>query len=214
MNNIIFRSLSYGVYTVTTLDGFKPTGCVANSVMQITSSPETIAVSINHDNHTNACIKQSQFFGVSVLGENSPSDIIGTFGFNTGKTTDKFAEVGFEYKEGVPVLTKTCGYIVCKMVNSVETSTHTVFIGEVIDCDVFEKDIPMTYAYYHKVLRGTSPKNAPTYIKEEPVEETGKPVYQCSVCGHIYEGETPFNELDDSYTCPICKQPKTVFNKK
>lgn len=48
MNTNVFRNLSYGVYVVTTLDGSRPTGCVANSVMQITSSPATIAVSMNH----------------------------------------------------------------------------------------------------------------------------------------------------------------------
>ena len=56
MNVNVFHNLSYGVYIVSTLDGERPTGCVANSIMQITASPATLAVSINHDNYTNSCM--------------------------------------------------------------------------------------------------------------------------------------------------------------
>ncbi len=39
-------------------------------------------------------------------------------------------------------------------------------------------------------------------------------MYRCSVCGWIYDESkegTPFKELPDSYTCPICNAPKDVF---
>ena len=62
MNKKAFQSLSYGVYVVSTMDGERPTGCIANSAMQITSSPATFAVSINHDNYTNGCIEKSGIF--------------------------------------------------------------------------------------------------------------------------------------------------------
>ncbi len=88
-----------------------------------------------------------------------------------------------------------------------ETSTHTVFLGEVVDGDVNSADPAMTYAYYHKVVKGKSPKNAPTYLPEED-EPSGRAVWKCSVCGYVYDGETPFEELPDTYTCPICRQPK------
>ena len=69
VNNNVFRNLSYGVYVVSTLDGTRPTGCVANSIMQITSSPATFAVSMNHDNYTNACIKKTGKFAISILSD-------------------------------------------------------------------------------------------------------------------------------------------------
>ena len=37
-------------------------GCIANSIMQITSSPATLAVSMNHDNYTHGCIEKSGMF--------------------------------------------------------------------------------------------------------------------------------------------------------
>ena len=63
-------NLSYGVYVVSTVDvdhENRPTGCIANSAMQVTY--DTIAVSINHENYTNQCIKKSKKFALSILGE-------------------------------------------------------------------------------------------------------------------------------------------------
>lgn len=218
MNTNVFRNLSYGVYVVTTLDGSRPTGCVANSVMQITSSPATIAVSMNHDNYTNDCMKRAGVFAVSILSEKSDPSLIGQFGFQSGRDTDKFAGVSYEEQEHLPVLTDCCGYIVCKIIDQMETNTHTVFLGEVIDGDSKGTDPAMTYAYYHKVIKGKSPKNAPTYLPEEETEKTEtltkKETWVCSVCGYVYDGETPFEELPDSFTYPLCKMSKEKFIKK
>lgn len=212
MNNKIFRSMSYGVYVISTLDGEKATGCIANSAMQITSSPATIAVSINHDNHTNSCIVKSGKFALSILSESSDPGIIGQFGFQTGKDIYKFSTVPCMLKEGVAVVKDSCGYIVCKVIDKMETSTHTVFLGEVIDCDVLEGAPAMTYAYYHNVIKGKSPKNAPTYLPEEESPDTAK--WICSICGYVYEGEIPFEELPADFVCPVCKQGKDKFEKR
>ena len=210
MNNNAFRNLSYGVYIVSTLDGERPTGCVANSVMQITSSPATVAVSMNHDNYTNSCIKKSGMFAVSVLSEQTAPELIGTFGFQSGKDINKFEGVATATKEGINIVTDACAYVVCKVIDTMETATHTVFLGEVVDADVLNEEEPMTYAYYHKVVKGKSPKNAPTYL-EEVKEETPKTKWICGICGYEYDGDIPFEELPEDYSCPICKQPKAVF---
>lgn len=60
-----------------------------------------------------------------------------------------------------------CAYIVCQVVNKMETDSHTVFLGKVLDADNLENAPAMTYSYYHTVVKGKSPKNAPTYLKEE-----------------------------------------------
>ena len=213
MNKNAFRQLSYGVYVVSTWDKGRATGCTANSAMQITSDPATIAISINHDNYTNQCIQESGKFAISILGENSDPGIIGTFGFKSGRDHNKFDEVESLIKGYMPVVADACAYIVCDVIDKMETSTHTVFLGQVTDADVLKKDDAMTYAYYHNVIKGKSPKNAPTYIAEEqPVTSEAK--YVCGVCGYVYEGEVSFEELPEDYKCPVCKQPKSVFVKK
>ena len=161
-----FHKLSYGVYVVSTWDNGRPTGCTANSAMQITSSPATIAVSINHDNYTNKCIEETGKFAVSIIAEDSDPLIIGTFGFRSGKDVDKFENVKYEVKDYLPVVTDSCGYVVCQVINKMETATHTVFLGEVKGAELFGDREAMTYNYYHKVIKGKSPKNAPTYIAD------------------------------------------------
>ncbi len=213
MNKNAFRQLSYGVYVVSTWDEGRATGCTANSAMQITSEPATIAVSVNHDNYTNECIQKLGRFALSVLGEHSDPATIGIFGFKSGRDCDKFDEVKPEIRGHMPVIPDACAYIVCEVVDRMETSTHTVFLGKVVDADILNKDDPMTYAYYHNVIKGKSPRTAPTYIPEDQ-ESKAEPVYVCSVCGYEYRGDVPFEELPDDYLCPVCKQPKSVFQKK
>ena len=212
MNTNIFRDMSYGVYVVGTMDGDRPTGCIANSVMQITASPATVAVSMNHDNYSQQCIEKSGVFSFSILAEDSEPSIIGTFGFQSGRDTDKFQDISHEMEEGAPVVSDSCGYVVCKVIDRMETSTHTVFLGEVVDADTLgEGRRAMSYAYYHNVIKGKSPKNAPTYLQENEQESEDKQVsrYVCEVCGYIYEGES----LPDDYICPVCKVGADKFKK-
>lgn len=220
MNTMIFRDMSYGVYVTTSMDGDRPVGCITNSIMQITSEPATIAVSVNHDNYTNSCIDKTGKFAFSILSESSDPSIIGTFGFHSSRDTDKFSDVDYEMAAGLPVIKDSCGYVVCRVIDTMETQTHTVFLGEVVEAESYGNDsAAMTYAYYHKVIRGKAPKNAPTYLPEadgaaeeafrtsEEAKKTGK--WVCQVCGYVYEGE----ELPVDFKCPVCGQGADKFKK-
>ena len=209
--------LSYGVYAVTTWDEGRAVGCIANSAMQITAEPATIAVSINKDNYTHGCILNAGKFALSVLTEKCDPKVIGNFGFRSAR------DAGFDKFEGVPqkivnYLPAVAGASVCitaKLIAHYDCGTHTIFVGEVTDGVRFSKDPPMTYAYYHKVVKGKSPKNAPTYQAEQPKEETKMEAkYVCTVCGYVYDGDTPFEELPDDYVCPLCGVGKDQFEKQ
>lgn len=235
MNQSVLWDLSYGVYIIGSLDGGRPTGCVANSAMQITSSPATLAVSINHDNFTHDCIEKTGRFTLSVCSEQTAPLTIGTFGFHSGRDTDKFASVPYEMHEGLPVVAdQTCGYLICKVVNKMESATHTVFLGEIVGAEKLPCDAkPMTYAYYHSVIKGRAPKNAPTYIDEKAlakadtkkeadeakpeapvpaaseVDSVPNPLkkWRCTVCGYVYEGA----ELPAGFRCPVCGKDASFF---
>lgn len=214
MDRKALYALSYGVYLVSTMDGTRPTGCIANSAMQITSEPATVAVSINHQNHTNACIQASGKFSLAILPETCDPALIGQFGFQSGREVNKYDDVPFIFRTGVPVPDACMAWMTCTVIDKLETATHTVFLGHVLDAERapgFAR--PMTYDYYRNVVKGKSPKNAPTYQPEAPIAPAAAPVWRCSVCGYIYDGETPFADLPADYTCPICKQPKSVFKQ-
>ena len=209
MKNVL-RDFSYGVYIVTTYDKEKrKVGCTINSAMQITANPKTIAISINHDNYTNQSIKESNVFALSILSEKIDPFVITTFGFKTSKDTDKFKDISYDIKKDLPVIKDSCGYVTCHVISTLETETHTIFIGEVEDMDSYQEEKPMTYSYYHENLKGTTPKNAPTYEEKNVVEEIKNNRWRCKVCGYIYEGES----LADDFICPLCKAPKEMFEK-
>lgn len=229
MNMRAVQKMCYGVYIISSKKDDKINGQIANTAFQITSEPATIAISINKLNLTHEYIEASKVFTVSILSKEAPMTLIGQFGFKSGRDIDKFKDI--QYKKGVTgapiVLEQTVGFMECEVLSSTDVGTHTIFIGKIIDCDILSDTEPMTYAYYHQVKGGKSPKTAPTYITEEP--KVGKIAslekYKCKICGYIYDpvkGDpdggikpgTLFEELPDTWTCPICNAPKSEFEKE
>lgn len=171
MDPHVLHNISYGMYIISSNDGDRLNGQIANSVIQITSEPITIAISINKENLTHEFIRSSRRFTVSVLDEKAPLPFIGKFGFRSGKTFDKFKDTKYEkLASGCPAVTEQCiCYLEAKLMKEFDCITHTLFFGEITDSKMLMDGKPMTYDYYHQVKRGTTPASAPTYIKgEEP----------------------------------------------
>jgi len=199
MDKKIFRDISYGMYVVTSKDS----GCIINTLTQITSENPVITISLNKENYTNEVIKRENTFVVSIISENVDKNIISTFGFQSSKDVDKFRDFEYETINNTKVLKDTIGYLVCEVINIVDCGTHDIFIGKVIDTKKNNNDIPMTYKYYHEVIKGKAPSKAPTYIEEK---EEG---YVCDVCGYVHKGN-----LTDDFVCPICGVDVTHFKKQ
>jgi rubredoxin len=159
---------------------------------------------------------------------------IGLFGFKSGRNVNKLEAV--KTKTGttkVPiVMDYSVGYLEAELMSELDCGTHTIFVGRVLDADVTGPEEPMTYDYYHKVKGGKASKNAPTYMEEEPVakpelvkQATPKARYVCTVCGYVYDeakgdpdsGVAPgtrFEDIPDSWTCPVCGAAKAQFEKE
>jgi flavin reductase (DIM6/NTAB) family NADH-FMN oxidoreductase RutF len=169
MNLKALYKLGYGLYVICSRKGEKFNGQIANTVFQVCSEPPIIAVAINRNNLTHQFITQSKVFTVSVLSQDTPLSFIGRFGFKSGRDTDKLE--GINYKIGetkAPVVTDNAlAYLEARVIQQVDVETHTIFIGELVGADVIKEGEPMTYAYYHQVKRGTTPKTAPVYIEEK-----------------------------------------------
>lgn len=163
------HNLSYGMYIVASNNGTLLNGQIANTAFQITSEPATIAISINKKNLTHEFIEASQRFTVSVLEEEAPLTFIGKFGFKTGRSVNKFSDVKFQILEsGCPVvLDYAICYLEAKVIKRLECGTHTLFLGEMTESKMLKTGKPMTYDYYHIVKQGTTPPNAPTFIRRE-----------------------------------------------
>ena len=159
--------ISYGMYIICSKKGDKINGQTANSVIQVASEPPVISVCINKQNLTHEFIKDSKVFTASVLAQTAPLKLIGGFGFKSGRDVNKFEGVKYKIgQSGAPViLDSTLGYLEAKVIDSIDVKTHTIFIGELVGAEVLAEGEPMTYAYYHLVKRGTTPKSAPSFNK-------------------------------------------------
>lgn len=226
MNLKALRYCSYGLYVISSRKGDSLNAQIANTVVSVTSDPATIAVIISRQNLTHEFMSESRAFGASILSQDTPVSFIGHFGFQSGRDVDKFNDI--KYKAGetkVPiVLDNTLSYLEARVVNKLDVGSHTIFIGEIAGAEILKEGEPMTYAYYHQVKRGATPKTAPSYIEEKKEATTEMAKYECTVCGYIYdpkEGDpdggikagTSFEELPDDWVCPVCGAGKDQFEK-
>ena len=169
MDKSVLYGLSYGMYVVGASDAGRPVGCIINTCIQITSDEPVLAVSLNKNNYTLSAVKRTRRFGLSVIAERTDRSIIPIFGFQCSRDCDKYAAYGYDSLRGVP-LVKGCfaGRLVCEVLHTVDCGTHEVVFARLLDTLPGEPDAhPMTYEYYHKVVKGRAPKNAPTYRAEE-----------------------------------------------
>ena len=226
MNLKALYLISYGLYVIGSRKGDRLNGQTANTVIQVSSQPPIISVCINKENLTHEFIKDSGVFTVSVLSQDTPLSLIGRFGFKSGRDIDKFDGVNYRVGETQApiVLDHTLAYMEAKVTQEIDAGTHTIFIGELAGADVMKEGEPMTYAYYHQVKRGTTPKTAPSYIEERKEVAPRMAKYECTVCGYIYDPEkgdpdggikpgTPFEQIPDDWVCPVCGAAKSEFEK-
>jgi len=206
------------------MDG-KFNGQIANTVFQVSSEPPAVSVSINKKNLTHEYLTASRRFTVSVLEFDTQMKFIGQFGFKSGREIDKFQGVNHKPgRNGIPVvLDNSIAYFEAEVYGMLDAGSHTVFIGKVTDADVLKQGKPLTYADYHEIKKGLTPRNAATYLKSD-AKENEMEKYRCRVCGYVYDpakGDsdsnikpgTAFKDLPDNWVCPVCGAGKDEFEK-
>ena len=191
--------IGYGLYVITSNDGKKDNGFICNTVTQVTSQPNRIAVTINKDNYSHHIIKQTGIMNVNVLSVDAPFSVFEKFGFVSGRAKDKFeGEVLPKADNGLVYLDKYINsFMSLKVEQYLDLGTHGMFICSLTESRVITDKETMTYTYYQEK------------VKPKPQTE-GKKGYVCTVCGYIYD-ET--DELPEDYVCPLCKHPASDFEK-
>ena len=195
-----FRSLSSGLYLITAKAGDVRCGCVVNTLVQVASEPATLSVSLNKENATTAAILESGRFAATVLAEDTPMELIGTFGFHTSADTDKFAACASALDGAeVPYVTEHgLARFSVSVTETIDVGSHYLFVGVVEEAEVLSAGDPLTYAYYHAVKGGKTPPKAATYNNGDEAAvpgvtetaagapEAGKKIaWRCTICGYI-----------------------------
>ena len=204
MDQIAMYKLSYGLFVLTAKDGEKDNGCIVNTAIQAASSPNQLSVCVNKANFTTSMIEKTGQFNVSVISQRASFDLFKHFGFQSGKDVNKF-ESFTQCKRsanGIFYITEgTNAYFSVKVTKSQDLGSHVMFVGEITDMEVLQDTLSATYEYYQN------------YIKPKPkavgTTANGQTIWRCTICGYEYVGE----ELPDDFVCPLCKHPKSDFEK-
>ena len=185
------------MYVLTTENG----GCVVDAVSQVSAGDNPlISVAVMKKNYTNELLKNNTKFAISILSNDVNPEIIKTFGFNSARDINKFERTETIKVDGLEVIKDSIGYMICEIVDSIDNDTHTLFIGKLIEGDIFEEKEVMSYGYYQE--------HKDELLKTKT--EKGEIAWICTVCGYVYYGE----DMPDDYKCPICQVGKELFKKK
>jgi flavin reductase (DIM6/NTAB) family NADH-FMN oxidoreductase RutF/rubredoxin len=202
MNKKALYQFSYGLFVLTAHQDGRDNGCIINTGIQLTSDPYRIAIAVNKSNLTHDMIMETGKFTLSVLSQQAEFELFTRFGFQSGRTVDKFA--GFtdcrRGANGTQIITAgTNAYLSAWVEQRIDVGTHTLFVAQLTDADVLSQVPSATYQYYQD------------YIKPQKAGTTsdGKTIWRCRVCGYEYVGE----ELPQDFICPICKHPADDFEK-
>lgn len=189
-------NIGYGLYVVTSNDGNKDNGLIVNTVSQVTNTPNRVAVTINKANYSYHVIKQTGILNVNCLDVSAPFSVFQNYGFQSGRTADKFAGVEeLRSDNGLRFLPRYINsFMSLKVESFVDLDTHGMFICSVTEARVMSDKETMTYTYYQN------------NVKPKP-ETEGKKGFVCKVCGWVYEGDT----LPDDIVCPLCKHGAADF---
>ena len=186
--------IRYGLYILTAREGSRDNGLVVNTVFQVTNSPDRIAVAVNKNSFSYHIIKNAGIMNVNCLEETAPFSLFQTFGFQSGRTVDKFADTPERRSQnGLRITDHTNAYISLETEQLVELDTHGVFLCGITESRVLSQIPTMTYDRY---LQAVKPK-------------TRKDGYVCRVCGWVYEGKA----LPEDIICPVCGHGAGDFKK-
>ncbi len=204
MDNKALQKIGYGLYILTSRANDKDNGCVVNTFIQLASSPLRFGVSVSKANYSCELLQENGEFNITVLNESAGFETFKRFGFQSGKTVDKFA--GMELprsSNGLYYITENANACFsCRVLNRIDLGSHILFIAEAVDMQLLNKDAEtVTYSYYQRK------------IKPQPAAKTvkAKTVWQCSVCKYEYECEG--DDLPADFQCPLCKRPAEAFKK-
>lgn len=192
----MFR-IGYGLYVLTARDGEQDNGCIINTVMQVTDKPLQVIVGVNKSNYTHAMMVKTEKFNISVLSESAPFSVFEHFGFQSGRTVNKFENQTVERGvNGVAIIKDHCNaYLECEIKEIIDAGTHSLFLAEVKEAENMGDEPSMTYSYYH------------SHVKPKPDNKAKG--WRCNICGYVYEGE----ELPEDFICPLCKHGASDFEK-
>jgi len=137
----VHRQFVTGVTIVTTHVDGAPRGLAVNAFASVSLTPPLVLVCVAATSNTHQHLFRSEHFAVNVLSVDQAA-VVRRF---ASKDVDKFA--GLDWHPGPfgsPLLAGTSAYLEAAARERIRASTHTVFVGEVVAAEAFDRP-PLVY---------------------------------------------------------------------
>ena len=116
-------------------------GMTANSFVSVSLDPPLALISVAHSTTMHSVLKKNKQFGLSIL-RNDQAHIATHF---AGRPMEGY-QPEFSHKGGgVPVLQEALAWMTCAVTESFDVGDHTLFIGQLMDCNYQEEIDPLLY---------------------------------------------------------------------
>jgi len=160
LNQALFQ-VTHGLYILTAASGDRLNGQCLDALMQVTNAPPRIAIGVNKGSLTHEMIAETGQFVVNVLDREDQRcpEVIKHFGFQSGRTVDKFEDIAYELgKTGAPILPNAVAFYECRVLSemTLDLETHSLFVAEVERAGTREEGKPLTYNEYRETIRKRS----------------------------------------------------------
>ncbi|CCZ30619.1 flavin reductase domain protein FMN-binding [Proteobacteria bacterium CAG:495] len=207
--------LTHGLYVLGARDENRFAGSIVDAVMQVANKPVAIALSCSNGSYTKQCIEKDGVFSLSVLCKNVSPFVVANFGFQSSRNVDKWKNVEYFEEEGLPFLKDNLAIFRCRVLHKFSLESNTLFVAEVQSAAAAHRpDEPLTYLDYRSYFKNDVMKSFENFIKTQKGKEmsdTEGKKWVCTVCGYVYDGEVPFEDLPEDWVCPLCGVGKELF---
>ncbi len=213
MDKQALTKLSYGVYVIGAEDTEKGEMCgaVVDAVMQAANEPPMIAVSLMNGGYTKSQIEKTGRFSLSVLGVDIDPYVVANFGFQSSRNIDKWSAVEYDVKANLPYLKESLAGLQAEVIERYVFESHTLFLAKITDAWLEKGGQPLTYGFYQTTFKNEVLKS---FQNKTGAKKMEKEKWVCVVCGYVYDGDVPFEQLPDDWTCPLCGVGKDQFEKQ
>lgn len=126
------RQWATGVAIVTATYNGISHGMTVSSFTSVSLTPPQVLISLAQDTRTHALVRESKFFGVTLLAQGQ-QDISDRFAGRMPDDQNRLAGLEtFTLETGVPLLTGGLAHFDCRVIATFTSGTHTIFIGAVL----------------------------------------------------------------------------------
>ena len=206
--------LTHGLYVLGADDNGRPVGSLVDAVMQVANKPVAIALSCNNGSYTKECIEKNGEFSLSALCKTINPFVIANFGFQTSRNVDKWNNVPSFERDGLPYIEDYLAIFRCRVIHTYVLESNTMFVAEVVAAEAGKDEEPLTYldyrSYFKKDVMDSFSKCKEAEKGKKMADTEGK-TWVCTVCGYVYDGDVPFEDLPEDWVCPLCGVGKELF---